>query len=91
MARTAESKLTEFKLYSPGAKKVTVSGSFNKWDTKKLSAKKDNKGNWSAKVSLKPGKYEYKFIVDGNWVNDPQCTSCVANSLGSHNCVLEVK
>ena len=91
MARTVETKPTEFKLYAPGAKKVVVAGSFNKWDTKKLAAKKDTKGNWLIKASLKPGKHEYKFIVDGSWINDPRCTSCVANTLGSHNCLVEVK
>jgi len=91
MPRTAEAKPTEFKLYAPGAKKVMVAGSFNKWDTKKLPAKKDSKGNWVAKVALAPGKHEYKFVVDENWTNDPRCTSCVANPLGSQNCVIEVK
>lgn len=91
MPQTAGTKPTEFKLYAPQAKKVVLSGSFNKWDTKKLTAKKDTKGNWLAKASLKPGKYEYKFIVDGSWTNDPRCTLCVPNSLGSHNCVVEVK
>lgn len=91
MPRTAGAKPTEFKLYAPGAKRVTVAGTFNKWDSKKLLAKKDNKGNWVAKVALKPGKYEYKFVVDENWVTDPRCTTCVANALGSHNCVTEVK
>jgi len=91
MVRTAEAKPTEFKLYAPGAKQVVVSGSFNKWNTKKLAAKKDSKGNWVAKVALKPGKHEYKFIVDNNWTNDPRCTTCVANSLGTHNCVVEVR
>ncbi len=91
MPRTAETKPTEFKLYAPGAKKVTVAGTFNKWDARKLLAKKDSKGNWLAKVALMPGKYEYKFVVDENWTNDPRCTSCVANSLGSHNSVIEVK
>lgn len=91
MPKKAEIKPTEFKLYAPGAKKVVVSGSFNKWNTKKLIAKKDSKGSWAIKVALKPGKYEYKFIVDGNWINDPRCTSCVANAVGSHNCVIEVK
>ena len=91
MPRVAGTKPTEFKLYAPAAKKVVLSGSFNKWDTKKLIAKKDTKGNWLVKVSLKPGRHEYKFIVDGSWINDPRCTACVANSLGSHNCVVEVK
>ena len=91
MPRIAEMKPTEFKLYAPEAKKVVVAGSFNKWNISKLPAKKDSKGSWAAKVALKPGKHEYKFVVDGNWINDPRCTSCVANAVGSHNCVIEVK
>ncbi|MDD2927738.1 MAG: isoamylase early set domain-containing protein [Candidatus Omnitrophica bacterium] len=91
MARLTGSKLTEFKLYAPQAKKVSLAGTFNKWDIKKLPAKNDSKGNWMVKVNLKPGRYEYKFVVDGAWMNDPRCTSCVANSFGSHNCVVEVK
>ncbi|MFA6358343.1 MAG: glycogen-binding domain-containing protein [Candidatus Omnitrophota bacterium] len=91
MSKTTGNKLTEFRFYAPQAKEVAVAGSFNKWDTKKLIAKKDSKGNWTVKVALKPGKHEYKFVVDQAWVNDPHCTSCVANSVGSHNCVIEVK
>ena len=91
MPRIAETKLKEFKLYAPGAKQVVVAGSFNKWNTRSLLAKQDSKGSWVVKVALKPGRHEYKFIVDGAWINDPGCTSCVANSVGSHNCVIEVK
>jgi len=91
MPRLAGTKITSFKFYAPGAKKVVLSGSFNKWDTEKFPAKKDSKGNWGVKVGLKPGRHEYKFIVDGVWMNDPHCTDCVANSLGTHNCVIEVK
>jgi len=91
MAGNSKAKPTEFKLYAPTAKNVILAGSFNNWDTRKLSAKKDAKGTWTVKTSLKPGKYEYKFIVDGNWWNDPRCTSCVGNSYGSQNCVIEVR
>jgi len=90
MARIT-AKSTEFKLHAPNAKRVTLAGSFNNWDTKTLTAKKMLKGNWSVKVSLKPGIYEYKFLVDGNWVNDPNCSSCVCNSFGSQNCTISVK
>ena len=82
---------TEFKFYAPQAKKVSLAGTFNNWDTRKLGAKKDSKGNWSVKLNLKPGRYEYKFFVDGAWLNDPSCTSCVTNSFGSQNCLIEVK
>ena len=87
----SRAKSVEFKIYAPQAKKVFLAGSFNSWDTKKLSAKKDARGNWLARASLKPGRHEYKFLVDGSWVNDPVCTNCVPNALGSHNCVIEVR
>jgi 1,4-alpha-glucan branching enzyme len=82
MARVGQSKKpVEFKL----------SGSFNNWNTKALSAKKDSQGNWMVKVNLSPGRYEYKFLVDGSWVNDCTCSGCVPNSFGSQNCVREVR
>jgi len=91
MVDIAKVKAAEFKLYAPAAKKVFLAGSFNSWNTKKLVAKKDLKGNWSVRMSLKPGRHEYKFFVDGSWVNDPVCTACVPNAFGSHNCVIEIK
>lgn len=91
MARVLTSKPVEFKLFAPQAKKVSIAGSFNKWDIKKHLAKKSSDGNWSAKISLKPGRYEYKFFVDGSWQNDPRCGNCVPNSFGSHNCVIEIR
>ncbi|OGX18372.1 MAG: hypothetical protein A3K83_06040 [Omnitrophica WOR_2 bacterium RBG_13_44_8b] len=90
MARLS-ARPTEFKFYAPSAKRVSLAGSFNNWDTRKLSAKKDSRGNWAVKVNLRPGKYEYKFVVDGNWLNDPRCTSCTTNNFGSQNCVVEVR
>ena len=84
-------KTAEFKLYAPEAKKVSVAGSFNNWDAKGVIAKKDTKGNWTAKVNLKPGRYEYKFVVDGSWINDPRCATYASNPFGSQNCIREIK
>ena len=91
MVRLYAAKPTEFKFYAPQAKRVSLAGSFNNWDAKKLSAKKDSKGSWAVKVNLKPGKYEYKFLVDGSCLNDPSCNRCVPNGLGSQNCVVEIR
>lgn len=91
MVNIAKVKAAEFKLYAPAAKKVFLAGSFNSWDTKKLAAKKDLKGNWSVRMSLKPGRHEYKFFVDGSWVNDPVCSASVPNAFGSHNSIREIK
>jgi 1,4-alpha-glucan branching enzyme len=86
-----KTKPAEFKLYAPGAKRVSLAGTFNNWDIKALPAKKDSKGNWTAKLNLKPGRYEYKFFADGSWLNDPRCTACVSNNFGSQNCIIEVR
>ncbi len=91
MAVLTKSKPVEFKIYAPQAKRVNLAGSFNNWNSKLITAKKDSKGNWTAKVSLKPGRYEYKFFVDGSWLNDPHCNSCIANAFGTQNCTVEVK
>ncbi|MCX7661856.1 MAG: glycogen-binding domain-containing protein [Candidatus Omnitrophica bacterium] len=91
MPRTKKTKTAVFTLYAPEAKKVYIAGSFNNWNPKKLPAKKDTKGNWSAKVSLQPGTYEYKFVVDDNWIPDPNCARNIPNPFGSLNSILEVK
>ena len=89
--KSAASKDIEFSLYAPKAKKVSLAGSFNKWNSKLLSAKKDAKGNWKIDVELKPGQYEYKFFVDGSWMDDPKCNWKVTNTFGTANCMIEVK
>jgi len=91
MPRLTGSKTVEFKLYAPKAKKVALAGSFNKWDIARSNARNDSRGNWLVKANLKPGRHEYKFWVDGAWVNDPRCTTCVPNAFGTSNCVVEVK
>lgn len=91
MARLMSSKSKEFRLFAPQAKRVNLAGTFNNWSHSDLSAKKDSKGNWSVKVSLRPGRYEYKFVVDGNWLNDPSCSTTTSNSFGTQNSIIEVK
>ena len=80
----------EFKLFAPKAKKVSVAGTFNNWDIKSDSAKKDAKGSWAVKLELKPGRYEYKFFVDGNWVNDTN-SLVTYNNFGTQNNIVEIK
>ena len=89
-AKATKAKATVFKIFSPHARNVSVAGDFNSWDSGALSAKKDSKGNWAVKIDLKPGRYEYKFVVDGSWITDP-ATGAVTNIYGSQNSVVEVK
>ena len=58
-----------FEADCPLATTVSVAGSFNDWAVDVDMLKKDKKtGLWTAKISLLPGDYEYKFVCDGkNW------------------------
>ena len=91
MAGICRVKRAQFKICAPQAKRVNLAGSFNNWDTKALRARKDSRGNWTVCISLKPGKYEYKFLVDGLWITDSSCSSLATNAFGTQNCVIEVK
>jgi hypothetical protein len=53
--------------------------------------KKDKKGRWTKIVTLAPGRYEYKFLVDGEWQNDPNNDQVVHNSFGTLNNQLTVE
>lgn len=83
-------KKIHFELKTPGAKIVSLAGDFNSWKETKMATKRKNSGLWRVGVNLRPGRYEYKFIVDGQWINDPANTNIVNNSLGTLNSVKEV-
>lgn len=71
------------------ARTVIVAGSFNKWNEKDFEMYKIENG-WEIKLDIKPGEYEYRFIVDGNWMEDPSNPSKVTNEFGEYNSYLNV-
>ncbi len=74
----------------PGAKTVCVAGSFNEWKPEKAPLLRKNNGVWVGDVVLSPGRYEYLFVVDGQWVPDPKASETVRNPFGGKNSVLMV-
>lgn len=72
------------------AKEVIVSGSFNKWD-EKMFQMKQTKNGWYLTLQLKPNVYEYKFIVDGNWIEDEANPDKVRNEFDQFNSLINVK
>ena len=88
-APAAKRRIT-FKLVAPEAEQVILAGSFNGWDNGGTLLKRDAKGVWKTQVSLDPGRYEYRFRVDGHWRDDPECPSRIPNGFGSENCIIEV-
>lgn len=80
----------EFTFQAPEAKKVCIAGKFNAWNTSSTPMKKGRDGTWRIKLSLSPGKYEYKYFVDGAWTSDLSCSELVPNPFGTENCVVSV-
>ena len=87
-ARKVNYKRITFKLHAPNAQRVSLAGDFNSWDQEMHPLKKSSAGLWKKMVSLSPGRYEYRFVVDGEWRNDPNCNTCSPNPFGGDNCVL---
>ncbi len=72
------------------AKQVWLSGEFNGWSPEATPMKRHQDGHWEATVDLSPGRYQYKFIVDGQWIPDPKARENVCNQHGTLNSVIEV-
>jgi len=81
----------EFSLSAPQARSAAIAGDFNQWNTSSHSLKQGRKGVWRISLSLNPGQYEYRFFVDGEWQNDPNCSSFVENPFGTSNSLKIVK
>jgi len=90
-SETKKPKMVNFALSAPEAKNVSLTGDFNSWDIHSHTLKKNFKGTWEININLNPGRYEYRFLVDGEWRNDPNCTTCVPNPFGTKNCILTLK
>ncbi|NAS30832.1 hypothetical protein GTQ40_07610 [Flavobacteriaceae bacterium R38] len=72
------------------ADRVILSGSFNKWNESLFVMNKTDEG-WQLRLQMKPGRYEYKFIVDGKWLEDKSNPENVRNEFNGFNSVIEIK
>ncbi len=80
-------KRAEFVLKMAQARSVAVAGTFNNWDPNRTPMRKEG-SSWKSTVTLAPGRYEYRFVVDGQWLSDPNARESVKNPFGSTNSVL---
>jgi len=80
-----------FNLYAPDAESVYVVGNFNNWATDETSLmKKLENGTWVKMVSLPEGIHQYKFVVDGKWIEDPNNSLTEINEFGGRNSLIMV-
>jgi 1,4-alpha-glucan branching enzyme len=76
-----------FALLAPEAQQVALLGDFGEWEQHPVSMKRLKDGRWQATLALAEGKYEYRYLVDGQWRNDPDCPVRAPNAFGSENCI----
>lgn len=74
----------------PSATEVAVVGDFNGWNTRATRLVKQH-GVWTCTLTLKPGQYQYMFVVNGGqWVTDPKALHQVEDGYGRRNALLTI-
>ena len=83
---------TEVSLFlnAPDAQSVYVAGDFNDWKVDDKSMMQQEDGTWKLKVNLVPGRYRYRFVKDGEWIEDPSNTNRTMNPYGQMDSLIEV-
>jgi 1,4-alpha-glucan branching enzyme len=79
------------KYHFPHASTVFIAGTFNGWDANGTSLRPLGDGFWSVDLNLASGRYEFRLIVDGIWIDAPDATEAVENPFGGRNAVLTLK
>ncbi len=83
-------KRVRFVLEAPQAKKVLLAGDFTDWEKNARPMRRSGAdGTFTATVELPEGTHEYKYIIDGKWLEDPASES-VPNSFGTRNSIINV-
>jgi hypothetical protein len=72
------------------ARIVAVAGSFNTWNQSQVLCGREGE-EWICRLDLTPGKYTYKFIIDGDWILDPDNPTTEDDERGFTNSVITVK
>lgn len=87
---TSSKQRQSFSFNDPTARSVLLAGDFTRWLTKPIPLHKEANGVWKTTASLAPGTYHYRFFVDGEWRDDPECKVRVKNPFGTQNDVIQV-
>jgi 1,4-alpha-glucan branching enzyme len=78
-------------LHDDRARSVCIVGTFNDWDPRTMPMITTGPGQWIKELVLSPGIYEYQYVVDGRWINDPHAVKSTPNPFGGRNSVLLVE
>lgn len=90
--KTAVKREVEFRLPAEAGRTVCIAGSFNDWEPTATPMPYDAADAcYKLRLELAPGYYEYKFVIDGQWLMDETNHNFAANDFGTLNSVLTVE
>ncbi|MCG8430933.1 MAG: AAA family ATPase [Candidatus Omnitrophica bacterium] len=92
MVREKVPKMTEvvFSVTAPDAQEIYVTGEFNNWQLDDTGRMAQDNGIWSKRMRLASGRYRYRFVIDGNWVEDSDNPLRAMNPYGTMDSLVEV-
>ena len=78
-----------FTLEASDAESVQLAGDFNDWalDGSEMEL---TDGVWKKVVKLPPGRYRYRYVIDGNWQSDPLNAVGEPSAYGGDDSILVV-
>jgi 1,4-alpha-glucan branching enzyme len=82
--------LRNFSFAASAARRVQRIGDFTQRQEQPVHLHEQPDGVWQMATKLKPGEHHYRFLVDGQWQNDPECNLRVPNPFGCEDSVREV-
>lgn len=80
-----------FLLYDDEAGKVELASDFTNWQPVALYRNRQDRGMWGARFDVPPGRYQYKFLIDGEWRTDPLNVFPVEDGSGNINSTFTVR
>ena len=80
-----------FRLEAPEGRDIYVVGDFNGWNMNEEGRLgRSENGCWEKRMEIPPGRYRYKFIVDGEWTPDAKNPELRANIFGSFDSIIRI-
>ena len=80
-----------FNYYDPVAQNVQLVGDYSNWEpVEDIMVQEKGNNLWKGTFPLDPGKYQYKFVVDGEWKLDPYNPEVITGNMGANNSLVRV-
>ncbi|MFH1419892.1 MAG: AAA family ATPase [Planctomycetota bacterium] len=79
-----------FVVRAEGARQVRLAGDFNDWNPDRAPMRAVREDTFEIRLPLAPGRYQYRYVIDGEWRNDPVNHEVEVNPFGDLNSIVEV-